>query len=385
MRARPDSRLQELIGHVYEAAFDDARWSRLDIAIAAGFRAASASLDTAPLPADSHLLDSATGNGQVIAPFSVFTWEREQWERSRGGDCPDWCHRPDVCYVLGACFPIAAQELGQLHIHRLRDDGNFDTGDRGRMITLLPHLRRAMQLRKRIARAQLMEQASASALDSARLAAFVVDAELRLIHANPAAHALLDQGEVLRLAHGRLVALTSHNGPALLRLVHAAAEGASLHHRRPSHWLRLERGPGRPPLTLTVLPLPPDHEALAPQQRALILLRDPERVCASVRALQQLFDLTPAEAGVAQALSGGGSLDQVAQALLISLNTVKTHLHRIFDKTATSRQGELIALIHGSIATYAAPDTELKNNNVTHLNDAIEGVSGYTGNTEWHH
>lgn len=390
MRPRPDNQLHELIGQVYEAAFDDVRWSRVGCAIAAAFHAASARLRVMPPQARSHLLDAGNGSGQVVAPFAIFCWQRDVWERSHPGpaaacsdDCADWCRRPEVHYVLGAEFPLGAMELGQLHIHRRRDDGHYQPGERNRIAALLPHLRRAMQLRKRVDQVRLAEQVSAAALDNAALATFVVDAELTLLHANPQARSLLHHGDVLRLARGRLVQLAPHNGAPLAQLVRAAIEGAALHHRPPPHWLRIGRGAGRPPLTLTVAPLPPGRTAATPQPLALILLRDPEQVSAPVRALQQLFDLTPAEAGVAQALSAGAALDQVAQALLISPNTVKTHLHRIFDKTGTRRQGELIALIHSSIATGGLRDSELKNNNVIHLNDAAHGLTDYTDTTGW--
>ena len=389
MRARPDNQLQELIGQIYEAAFDDAHWNRVDTAVAAALQATSASLSTGPLPPGSRMLDSADGSGNVVAPYTFFSWQRDLWERNlnkppddRTDYCADWCHRPEVFYVLGADFPIATLELGRLHLHRRLEDGNFEPGERSRVAALLPHLRRAMQLRKRIAHTQLAEQVSAAALDGAMLAAFVVDAELMLLHANPLARGVLDQDDVLRLVRGRLAPLAPHDGPALARLVRTAAQGASLLRRPPSQWLRLERDAGRPPLTLTVAPLPFDEGTATPQPLALILLRDPERTSASIRALQQLFNLTPAEAGVAQALSSGGSLEQMAQALQISPNTVKTHLHRIFDKTGTSRQGELIALILGSTATCAESGINL-NNKVIHSNDAINDLSDYTGATEW--
>ncbi|PKB20254.1 helix-turn-helix transcriptional regulator [Janthinobacterium sp. 64] len=64
--------------------------------------------------------------------------------------------------------------------------------------------------------------------------------------------------------------------------------------------------------------------------------------------MQQLFDLTQAEALVAQALAQGTAIDRIAADTGVSINTVRTHLHHIYDKTGTARQGELIAKIHQS-------------------------------------
>jgi len=61
--------------------------------------------------------------------------------------------------------------------------------------------------------------------------------------------------------------------------------------------------------------------------------------------LRRLFDLTPAEARLAQALSRGESLTRIAQALGIKMPTVRSQLAAIFGKTRTTRQPQLVALL----------------------------------------
>lgn len=63
--------------------------------------------------------------------------------------------------------------------------------------------------------------------------------------------------------------------------------------------------------------------------------------------LSSLFDLTPAEARIARAVAAGQSPKNLRQDLNITQETVKTHLKRIYAKTATHRQSELILLIKG--------------------------------------
>lgn len=63
--------------------------------------------------------------------------------------------------------------------------------------------------------------------------------------------------------------------------------------------------------------------------------------------LMQTFDLTQAEAHVASLLASGRSLDDAAKLLAISKDTARSHLKAIFAKTATHRQGELVALLSG--------------------------------------
>lgn len=54
--------------------------------------------------------------------------------------------------------------------------------------------------------------------------------------------------------------------------------------------------------------------------------------------LRSLYDLTPAEARVAALLAAGQTPAQIARALAISMNTVRTHVRRVLAKTGSSRQ-----------------------------------------------
>jgi DNA-binding CsgD family transcriptional regulator len=61
--------------------------------------------------------------------------------------------------------------------------------------------------------------------------------------------------------------------------------------------------------------------------------------------LVALFDLTQSEARVLLRIGGALTIPQTAAELLLSENTVKTHLGRIFTKTGKSRQSELVQMV----------------------------------------
>jgi DNA-binding CsgD family transcriptional regulator len=61
--------------------------------------------------------------------------------------------------------------------------------------------------------------------------------------------------------------------------------------------------------------------------------------------LKAVFDLSTAEARLAQRLARGDSIEQVAQALSIKMSTARTQLAAIFVKTATRRQAKLVAIL----------------------------------------
>ena len=79
---------------------------------------------------------------------------------------------------------------------------------------------------------------------------------------------------------------------------------------------------------------------------AAIFLSDPDRPGTSTAAvLRELFGLTVAE--VAVQIGRGEGLRAAADRLSIVESTVRTHLARIFGKTGTSRQAELVRLLMG--------------------------------------
>lgn len=61
--------------------------------------------------------------------------------------------------------------------------------------------------------------------------------------------------------------------------------------------------------------------------------------------LREVFLLTPAQSRLAQLLSRGASLGEIAKETGLSLGTLRVQLKALFAKTGTRRQGELVALL----------------------------------------
>jgi DNA-binding CsgD family transcriptional regulator len=81
-----------------------------------------------------------------------------------------------------------------------------------------------------------------------------------------------------------------------------------------------------------------------PGARVLMLAK--EAPAASMRRdRHSRFQFTPGEARLAEALCTGVSLSRAARRLEIAYETARTVLKNIYQKTATHRQGELIALL----------------------------------------
>ncbi len=107
----------------------------------------------------------------------------------------------------------------------------------------------------------------------------------------------------------------------------------------------------RPHLLVKMVPVSGSARMPFGGARALVLVSPVATAGQAVepRLLRQAFGLTPSEAGVAARLATGRSLREIAENSGLSVNTVRTHLRTIFEKTRTRRQGELVTLL-GSLA-----------------------------------
>jgi DNA-binding CsgD family transcriptional regulator len=83
----------------------------------------------------------------------------------------------------------------------------------------------------------------------------------------------------------------------------------------------------------------------------LLVVQDP---CAGVlcheRALRELYGFTKAEALVAEQIVRGKTVKEAGTGLGISTHTVRAHLKKLFTKTGTTRQAELLLLLGAGVA-----------------------------------
>ena len=115
----------------------------------------------------------------------------------------------------------------------------------------------------------------------------------------------------------------------------------------PARWLRLDDAARVAVMPATLAPLTSDSRRPG-EALILLTLHDPDyggHVDASM--LEELFEMTPAEARVACALVRGLSPRQTAELCGVALGTVRTQLKAVFSKTRTRRQAELVRLLIG--------------------------------------
>ncbi|HEY1708515.1 MAG TPA: helix-turn-helix transcriptional regulator [Rhizomicrobium sp.] len=168
---------------------------------------------------------------------------------------------------------------------------------------------------------------------------FLVDDRGMVQHINRTGENIMRATKALRISAGKLATSDFASTKILRGLVAAASCGVAGE--------MAVSAPGRRlPVSLTVTPIPANRFGLISGCTALVCVTDLEAgIVLPEKQLRTLFGLTPAETRLAAALLDGATTAEAAERFGVSINTVHVQLARIFDKTGTKRQTELMRLL----------------------------------------
>jgi len=270
---------------------------------------------------------------QQICPRSTF--ERSEFYN-------DYLLRLGSVHSLTGVIARAGDE--SVHVTALHDpaQGPWHETDRASIAVLLPHLKRARDIQGRL---HLLEAAQTS---NGHGAIAFLTGDGHCILANACAEGIFRNGDGLTVRNSVVRALDPC-ADARLRSVMRDATSAP-HPIECSGAVLVPRPSGRRPYQVVIEPLRQSLPLFAGMQKPAILLSidDPDaRQPVGEAMLIDLYRLTPREAALAAAVGAGVSLDDAADRLGMRYETARTHLRRIFDKTSTRRQSELVVLLSG--------------------------------------
>ncbi len=121
---------------------------------------------------------------------------------------------------------------------------------------------------------------------------------------------------------------------------------ASLDKRSSVQSFAIRNDEGRPAYVAHMVPVSGSAHDIFAKGYALLVFNPIDRKSKpSIDLLRSLFDLTAAEASVARELGAGVSVEQIAESNGVSINTVRTQVRKIIEKTGCSRMPEVVSLI----------------------------------------
>jgi DNA-binding CsgD family transcriptional regulator len=259
-------------------------------------------------------------------------------------------------YLDAALLVLAktATRYAALGMPRLARRGQYTAGDLDRLRHLAPHIRRSVTIADLLDAKALRDDMLSATLDVLVVGIVLVDAEARVVHANRAGARHLDEAHSVRRSDDRL----SARDPAAAAALRDAVERAT----QPRAALELAKtgiavpivGADGPDLAAWVLPLDSGlrNELAAPfSARAAVFLKEiGDTAPLPGELFVRRYGITPAECRVLMLLTHGMSPHDTADALGCSEPTVRTHMRRLFTKTDTSDQPDLMRLAMSALA-----------------------------------
>jgi DNA-binding CsgD family transcriptional regulator len=240
----------------------------------------------------------------------------------------------------------AGDDLWCLAIQRSLKEGPLSSSDLRRLGALSQSLSSAAALARAVGFARA--DAASDALAMSGSAAILIDRFGEILRINKAAEQILGSQD-LRIVKRRLICWDSAATAALDRTLRDLIWRTDDSSLRPA--LVLPRREGYPVLAYPSRLSAVAADCFSPCQAVVVLVDLEGRVGLVESDLIRAFNLTPAEARLANRLLGGASVEVAAKELCVAYETSRNQMKAIFQKTGTHRQGQLISLL----AHFSAP------------------------------
>lgn len=370
-----------LVERIYAAAYDPSQWRDYAEALRRATDATSAHfLLIDPSHRQASIYAELIGTPSQHREYEAYFWQVDKWR--------EIARRVPVGSVLGSHEVCADAEFAESEFYRdflrrwggdlfyfgggvlfkgdgvevasgvmrERKAGPVDAAALALLRLLMPHLKQAFAIHRRLTGLQLERDILAAMLDRAPFGVIVLDREARVVAMNAAAERLIAAGDALQFVDGALRAAHGGFNPALQRLVHGAI-GARRAGAEVGGPISLPRASGRRPLGVLAAPAPRQRAPATPRSPAAILiLTDPEAKSEdAAEALMRVYGLTRMEARVATLIAEGGGVRLAAEALGVTQHTARAHLKAIYAKTGLHNQVQLARLV-GSLAPISRPE-----------------------------
>jgi DNA-binding CsgD family transcriptional regulator len=242
---------------------------------------------------------------------------------------------------------------GFSYLGLIKSGGPVDERLRRALVPIVPHLRRAVLIGQILNRRNAIAAPIEHALDAINAGIFLLDRGGNITHLNEGGRDILERKDFLRTERGRLVAADPQLNRILREAVAASVlgDGATRNEsialpftahdgeRFVGHMLPLTAGQRR-------------RTGIVFDAATILFVRKTSLdVLQASDIIKDVFKLTPAEARVLLTIVEAGGVAESAKNLDVAESTVKTHLGRIFTKTDTKRQADLVKLV----AAFASP------------------------------
>lgn len=259
----------------------------------------------------------------------------------------------DVRHLMSVDICRTESVMMKLTVERTEQQGMFTERDRELFEMITPHLRRAIEFKANNSRGGQFQSFYECLMDKMDIGCIVLDERGQLLSNNVFAQSILSDERGLAIRSGKVVALESSVGSELKQAIKTAAI-AKLNDCKSQNGMGLRIGDSSStlldivvkPLFSSDIPLVDGSPAVAIFVSECVQSDSPM----DVQALAKIYGFTKCEARVGSLLCAGMTIAEASDELGVSVNTAKTHLRGIYEKTGFNRQSQVVALLNKSSA-----------------------------------
>lgn len=257
--------------------------------------------------------------------------------------------RADLGYIAGATIVANETQTVGLALHRSFNATPYEEDTLQLVSDLIPHLERALRIHREFIRLRVEQSALAAGFESLTMGLVLLDHLGAPVYFNPVAREILEDHPAISITNEVITPSNREDATHLRRLILDCLQPSKMENRQRGGVIGLHHESRRHPLAVMIKPVATSELANRvdgiPVYAALYLC-DPSRpIHLSADTLGKLYKLTRTESQIAIALANGMGVEEIAQAHRRSVNTVRTQLRSIFQKTNTNSQADLIRVL----------------------------------------
>lgn len=366
-----EQQVLDLIGRIYDAALDASYWPAVLQDLVRLTHSNTGNLAE---------FDLATGSTRPIAAidmpakgfsdYETYYWQQDIWTPKpgtfevgrayssqhtiddhvllRSGFYHDWMKPMRLFYGMGGIPLVEGRKMLLIGVHRpWSRQRAYGDQDVGLLQQLFPHFKRALQIRHRIEQTVVERNALAETTDHLPRGIFTFNARGCLLWTNRTGKVICRQADGLSSQRGQLTAALPIETQRLHQLIGEALRTGNGSATDAGNSMLISRPSGRRSYVVLVSPLRAGQRRINDRQpSAVVFVSDPERAPELPAArLTRIYGLTPTEAQLALQVAGGQDLREITAISRRTMNTVRTQLKQVFQKTGTKRQAQLMRLV----------------------------------------
>lgn len=282
--------------------------------------------------------------GQVFREYEFVT-DQQAYSDSK------WIQYQQEHYGLYWCMcaQISPHSLWQdiIAVNRLETSGPHTDEEKEHLQLLLPHLSKSLELHRTVSQLEQRYGAVLSVLDKLLVGLIILDPKGRVIIANTAAKRTAEESGSYKISPAGSLKITLPSRNAELQIAFkAAAKTAQATGLDQGRQMVIPKHQQHGCLLLELMPIRDDGFSDSDNiQGVALFIIDPERSeLINPQGLVKIFDLTPAEADITQKLVQGASVQTISDTRNASVQTVRSQLKSLFNKTGARSQTDLVRL-----------------------------------------